>query len=90
MTIKEQIKKRAIERLLPKYTQKYLSDPAWAWQEVRDAAQNTNAEGREEITKELVRTRVIKAHLRSLAEAEADALLADDSLDLNELNRVFG
>ena len=90
MSIKDDIKRKATEKLLTKYVNKYLSDPVWAWQEVRDAAQSANQAGKEEIAKALVRTDVIKSHLRSLAEQEADALLADDSLDLNELNRIFG
>ena len=90
MTIKEEIKEKAVARLLPKYIKKFLEDSVWAWSEVRDAAQNTNAEGRAEITRELANTRVIKEHLRGLAEAEVDALLVDDSLNLNELNRIYG
>lgn len=90
MTIKDDIKKRAVEKLAPKYIKKYLEEPAWAWQQVRDAVQGMNSEGKKEITEELINTRVIRAYLRRLAEQEADALLQDNSLDLNELNRIFG
>ncbi len=90
MTIKDDMLSKIAARLMQKYVQRYIDDPAWAWQQARDAVQTTDAEGREEITKDLMDTKVIKDYLKGLAVAEAQALLADDTLNLDELNRVFG
>lgn len=90
MTIKEQIRQKAAERLQQKYVQRFSNDPVWAWGEIKAAAQSTSADGKKELIRALANTKTIRLHLMSLAVSEADSLLADDSLNLDELNRIFG
>ena len=87
--MRERIKADIVEKLLPKYVARLQDDSAWAWEVVKDAAQAGGERGRDEIVHALSHTDVIKDQLRVLAEAEADTLLTDDSLNLNELNRVY-
>lgn len=88
--IKEQIKQKAAEKLQQKYVMRFSNDPIWAWDEIRKAAQSASIDGKKEMIKALANTKTVRLHLRSLAVAEAESLLADNSLNLDELNRIFG
>ena len=87
--MKEKLKQAIVMKLLPKYGSKFNSDVAWAWAQVRAAGQAANTEGRQEIIRALSDTKVIRSHLRDLAESEADGFLADNSLNLDELERIL-
>ena len=90
MSIKDQIKQKATAKLLTKYRLRYSQDLPFAWDVVRDAAQSGGQTARQEIAAALANTRAIGAQLRTLAEIEAGQLLADDSLTIEELDRIYG
>lgn len=90
MTIKEQIKQTAVDRLFSKYVNQYRCSPAWAFGQLKEVVKTTDILKIKEITDATADTKLVRAHLRGLAEAEADELLADDALNLNELKRIFG
>ena len=90
MTIKDQIRDKAVDKIFAKLVNQYRTSPAWAWRELREAAKTIDIEEIKQITDATANIKLIREHLRELAETEADQLLADDALDLNELNRIFG
>lgn len=89
MTIKEKLTRKVANQLFSKYVNQYRTSAAWAWRELRDAAQGADIAEIKQLTDATLNTQIIKDHLRGLARAEAEAMLEDDSLDLVELNRTF-
>ena len=87
---REEIRDKLAVQLLPKYGQRFQDDGVWAWGEIRTIAQSSSTEDKMEIIRELANSCVVREHLKSLAKAEADAMLTNDSLDLTELARVLG
>jgi len=87
---REEIKDYIKPRLLRKYQRQYKSDPAWAWQLIRDAVQNSTAGDKVEIMRAVENVSIIVKAVDAAAEAEADTMLSDDSLNLTELARILG
>lgn len=87
--MRDRIKQAIVRKLLPKYGAKFNSEIPWAWSQVRAAGQAATDEGKAEIIRALVGTKVIRDHLSNLAKAEADNFLADNSLNLDELERIL-
>ena len=91
---KEQIKARLVAKLLPKYKD------GLTWSQLVSAVQASNATDKTSIVAAiadgaaheagLILSRLIINELTSLAETEADNMLADDTLSLTELDRLYG
>ncbi len=86
--MREQILAAITTKLLPKYGARFRNDVAWGIAQARDALQMATADQRQEMLRALAQTTAIRNYLRHLAEQEAESLLANDSLDLDELKRI--
>ncbi len=86
---KEELKDYISRRLLKKYAKQYKSDPVWAWNKIREAVQGATVAEKKEIINALSNTSIVRNLMSTEADNEAETMMQDDSLDLNELTRVL-
>lgn len=87
---KEQLKSHIANKLQKKYAGQYRDDPVWAWEQIKEAVKTATPSEKVEIIKRLSNVSIIQRSLNTLADTEADQMLMNDSLDLNELTRILG
>lgn len=87
--MKQQIKQAIVRKLLIRLGVRMRADAGFGWAQVKTAVQIADDADKAQIIIKLMGTDLLKAHLNTLAEAEADAMLANDSLDLTELDKIL-
>jgi Holliday junction resolvasome RuvABC endonuclease subunit len=87
--VKDQIKATISKKLLVKLGSRMRTDVDYGWMQVKAAVQGAADEDKAQIIQLLLGTDLLRAHLNTLADAEADAMLANDSLDLTELDKIL-
>lgn len=87
--MREEIKAAISKRLLVTLGAKMRTDVVFGWTQVKAAVQGAEDEDKAQIIKLLLSTDLLKSHLDSLAGAEADDMLENDSLDLTELAKIL-
>lgn len=86
---KEKLKQLIANRLLKVYAKQYKDDEAWAWQQVRNAVTDSTAAEKREIIVSLENTSIVRRAINTAAQAEAEMIVADDVLTLEELARIL-
>lgn len=87
--MEEEIKKAVSQRLRVKVLADVRGDTAYGWTQVKAAVQDATEDDKAQIINLMLKTPLFQARLKALADAEADAMLADGSLNLTELSKVL-
>jgi hypothetical protein len=87
--MKEEIKQAIAQNLRVGIVNKVRNDVAFGWTQVVAAVQGADDADKATIVRLMLGTPLLQKRLEALADAEADAMLADDSLSLAELRKVL-
>jgi len=87
--MKQHIKQAIKRKLLARLGSRMRTDVDFGWAQVKAAVQGAADNEKAQIIQRLSGTKLLRAHLNTLVDTEAEAMLANDSLDLTELNKIF-
>jgi len=87
--MREEIQKTIAAKLKRRYARQYKSDAAWAWDSVREWLKTATPAQKKEILRAIEGVSMVTGGIQALADTEAQGMLANDSLDLNELSRIL-
>jgi len=87
--MKEQIKQAISRKILSNLRARMRSDVPWGWDQIRQSVQSATMDDRAKIIAMLLNADFVTRHLKGIADADADAKLANDSLDIDELKEIL-
>lgn len=85
---KEKITRYIANRLLKSYARRYKDDPVWAWGQVTSAVSSATTAEKKEIIALLENASIVRRAINNAARAEADQIVSDDVLTLEEFARI--
>lgn len=86
---RQALRQKIINRLDKLYARRYQEDPAWAWTNIKAAVAATTKEGKREIIGAMENTMIVRDFIKAAATDEADSILSDDMLSLEELAKIL-